>query len=87
LLSDVIPVKKNAPQATWCELSILKRNKFHAAWIFIIIFYSYLLQLQAKYIPNMAKNNAAQYEVVAVDGEDGVQWWRWCWRWRQWQQR
>ncbi len=27
-----------------------------------------------KYIPNMAKNSAVQYEVVAVDGEDGVQW-------------
>jgi hypothetical protein len=32
------------------------------------------LQLQAKYIPNMAKNSAAQYEVVAVDDEDGFQW-------------
>jgi hypothetical protein len=40
------------------------------------------LQLQAKYIANMAKNSAAQYEVVAVDDEDGVQW-RW---WRQLQQ-
>jgi hypothetical protein len=27
----------------------------------------------------MAKNSAAQYEVVAVDNEDGIQWWRWCW--------
>ena len=32
--------------------------------------YSYLLQLQAKYIPNMVKNSAAQYEVVVVDDED-----------------
>jgi len=30
------------------------------------------LQLQAKYILNMAKNSAAQYEVVAVDDEDRV---------------
>jgi hypothetical protein len=36
-----------------------------------------LLQLQAKYIANMAKNSAVQYEVVAVDYEDGVQWWLW----------
>jgi len=28
----------------------------------------------------MAKNSAAQYEVVAVDDEDGVQWRRWRWR-------
>jgi hypothetical protein len=35
------------------------------------------LQLQAEYIPNMAKNSVAQYEVVAVDDEDGVQWWWW----------
>jgi hypothetical protein len=25
----------------------------------------------------MAKNSAAQYDVVAVDDEDGVQWRRW----------
>jgi hypothetical protein len=25
----------------------------------------------------MAKNSAAQYEVVAVDDEDGVQWRQW----------
>jgi len=25
----------------------------------------------------MAKNSASQYEVVAVDDEDGVQWRRW----------
>jgi len=28
------------------------------------------LQLQAKYIPNMAKNSAVEYEVVVVDDED-----------------
>jgi DNA/RNA-binding domain of Phe-tRNA-synthetase-like protein len=39
-----------------------------------------LLQLQAKYIANMAKNSAAQYEVVAVDYEDGVQWRLWHWQ-------
>jgi len=30
------------------------------------------LQLQAKYIPNMAKNSVAQYEVVAVNDEGKV---------------
>jgi hypothetical protein len=35
------------------------------------------LQLQSKDIANMAKNSAAQYKVVAVDNEDGVQWRRW----------
>ena len=38
------------------------------------------VQIHAKYIPDMAKNSAAQYEVVAVDAEDGVQWRRWRWR-------
>jgi DNA/RNA-binding domain of Phe-tRNA-synthetase-like protein len=28
----------------------------------------------------MAKNSAAQYEVVAVDYEDGVQWRLWHWQ-------
>jgi len=28
----------------------------------------------------MAKNSAAQYEVVAVDDKDGVQWFQWHWR-------
>jgi hypothetical protein len=28
------------------------------------------LHVQAKHIPNMAKNSAAQYKVVAVDDED-----------------
>jgi DNA/RNA-binding domain of Phe-tRNA-synthetase-like protein len=27
----------------------------------------------------MAKNSDAQYEVVAVDDEDGVQWRQWRW--------
>jgi len=36
-----------------------------------------MVQLQATYLPNMAKNSAAQYEVVAVDVEDGVQWQLW----------
>jgi len=35
------------------------------------------LQLQAEYIPNMAMNSVVQYEVVAMDDEDGVQWRRW----------
>jgi len=39
--------------------------------------YSNLLQLQSKDIANMAKNTVAQYEVVAVEDEDGVQWCRW----------
>ena len=30
----------------------------------------------------MANNSAAQYEVVAVDDEDGVQWRRWL-RWQR----
>jgi hypothetical protein len=38
------------------------------------------LQLQAKYIANMAKNSAAQYKVVAVDDEDGIQWRRLHWQ-------
>ncbi len=29
----------------------------------------------------MAKNSAVQYKVVAVDDEDGVQWWQWH-RWQ-----
>ncbi len=45
--------------------------------IFISLSYSNLLQLQSKDIANMAKNSAAQYKVVAVDNEDGVQWRRW----------
>jgi hypothetical protein len=51
-------------------------SDFHRHLVFI-----YMLQLQAKYIPNMAKNSVAQYEVVVVDDEDGVQWRRW----RRWQ--
>ena len=31
------------------------------------------MQLQAKFIPNMTKNSAVQYEVVGVDDADGVQ--------------
>jgi hypothetical protein len=30
------------------------------------------MQLQAKFIPNMTKNSAVQYEVVGVDDADGV---------------
>jgi hypothetical protein len=46
--------------------------------IFIVIWYSYsyLLQLKATYLPNMAKTSAAQYEVAAVDDEDGIKWQR-----------
>jgi hypothetical protein len=40
------------------------------------------LQLQAKYIASMAKNSAMQYEVVAVDFDDEVQWWQWSQRQR-----
>ena len=44
---------------------------FHCHLVFISV------QIHAKYIPDMAKNSAAQYEVVAVDNEDGDQWLRW----------
>jgi hypothetical protein len=37
------------------------------------------LQQKAKNIANMAKNSASQYEVVAVDDEDGAQWRQWRW--------
>ena len=60
----------------------MKRNKFHvnvtcamSCFRHHLVFIS--VQLQAKYIPNMAKNSAAQYEVAAVDDEDGVKWPRW----------
>jgi hypothetical protein len=44
----------------------------HCHLVFISVFL-----LQATYLPNMAENSTAQYEVVAMDDEDGVQWRQW----------
>ena len=42
-----------------------------------------MFQLQTTYLPDMANNSSALYEVAAVDDEDGVQWWWWHRRWQR----
>jgi hypothetical protein len=52
------------PMSSRCR-KLHHKNKYHVIWtIFIIIQYSYLLQLQAKYTPNMTTNSATHENKV-----------------------